>query len=388
MHFANLVQEIAGMFELEAEAKGLAFRFEAQGALPAVVRADQKRVRQILINLLGNAIKFTSKGTVTFRIRYARELAVIAIEDTGPGLSAQEQARIFEPFTRASTPGPTAPGAGLGLTIAKMLTDLMGGELTVKSAPGEGAVFSVKLFLPEVRLAAGAADLQTGALRPVEARPRHGYAGERRRILVVDNEEADRELLVNLLQPLGFELRIAASGHDCLDLLATGYRPEVILMDLAMPGIDGWETIRRVRALGLTRVHIAIVSANAFDKGLEHDVAVSADDFILKPVRHSELLDWLERRLALTWLDALPPRAQAVDDATRRKDWVLPQRPQLDALGEVVSLGYYRGILNKLDEIEAAQPSSAAFVADMRELARRFQFEAMGRHLSEVADGA
>ena len=388
MHFANLVQEIAGMFELEAEAKGLAFRFEAQGALPAVVRADQKRVRQILINLLGNAIKFTSKGTVTFRIRYARELAVIAIEDTGPGLSAQEQARIFEPFTRASTPGPTAPGAGLGLTIAKMLTDLMGGELTVKSAPGEGAVFSVKLFLPEVRLAAGAADLQTGALRPVEARPRHGYAGERRRILVVDNEEADRELLVNLLQPLGFELRIAASGHDCLDLLATGYRPEVILMDLAMPGIDGWETIRRVRALGLTRVHIAIVSANAFDKGLEHDVAVSADDFILKPVRHSELLDWLERRLALTWLDALPPRAQAVDDATRRKDWVLPQRPQLDALGEVVSLGYYRGILNKLDEIEAAHPSSAAFVADMRELARRFQFEAMGRHLSEVADGA
>jgi signal transduction histidine kinase/CheY-like chemotaxis protein/purine-cytosine permease-like protein len=388
MHFANLVQEIAGMFELEAEAKGLAFRFEAQGALPAVVRADQKRVRQILINLLGNAIKFTSKGTVTFRIRYARELAVIAIEDTGPGLSAQEQARIFEPFTRASTPGPTAPGAGLGLTIAKMLTDLMGGELTVKSAPGEGAVFSVKLFLPEVRLAAGAAGLQTGALRPVEALARRGYAGERRRILVVDNEEADRELLVNLLQPLGFELRIAASGHDCLDLLATGYRPEVILMDLAMPGIDGWETIRRVRALGLTRVHIAIVSANAFDKGLEHDVAVSADDFILKPVRHSELLDWLERRLALTWLDALPPRAQAVDDATRRKDWVLPQRPQLDALGEVVSLGYYRGILNKLDEIEAAQPSSAAFVADMRALARRFQFEAMGRHLSEVADGA
>jgi signal transduction histidine kinase/CheY-like chemotaxis protein len=388
MHFANLVQEIAGMFELEAQAKGLAFRFEAQGALPAVVRADQKRVRQILINLLGNAIKFTSKGTVTFRIRYARELAVIAIEDTGPGLSAQEQARIFEPFTRASTPGPTAPGAGLGLTIAKMLTDLMGGELTVKSAPGEGAVFSVKLFLPEVRLAAGAAGLQTGALRPVEALARRGYAGERRRILVVDNEEADRELLVNLLQPLGFELRIAASGHDCLDLLATGYRPEVILMDLAMPGIDGWETIRRVRALGLTRVHIAIVSANAFDKGLEHDVAVSADDFILKPVRHSELLDWLERRLALTWLDALPPRAQAVDDATRRKDWVLPQRPQLDALGEVVSLGYYRGILNKLDEIEAAQPSSAAFVADMRELARRFQFEAMGRHLSEVADGA
>jgi signal transduction histidine kinase/FixJ family two-component response regulator len=346
MHFANLVHEIGSMFELEAQAKGLAFRFEAEGALPAVVRADEKRVRQILINLLGNAIKFTSRGTVTFRIRYARELAVIAIEDTGPGLSADEQARIFEPFTRANTPGPTAPGAGLGLTIAKMLTDLMGGELSVTSAPGAGAVFRVKLFLPEVRLAAGAAGVQTGGLRPAEARPRRGYAGERRRILVVDNEEADRELLVRVLEPLGFELRIAASGHDCLDLLATGYRPEVILMDLAMPGIDGWETIRRVRALGLAHVHVAIVSANAFDKGLEHDVAVPPEDFILKPVRHSELLDWLERRLGLTWLEAAPPRAPAADDSAQRKAWVLPEQPQLDALNEVVSLGYYRGILN------------------------------------------
>ncbi len=248
-------------------------------------------------------------------------------------------------------------------------------------------MFRVKLFLPEVRLAAGAAGVQTGALRPAEARPRRGYAGERRRILVVDNEEADRELLVRVLEPLGFELRIAASGHDCLDLLATGYRPEVILMDLAMPGIDGWETIRRVRALGLAHVHVAIVSANAFDKGLEHDVAVPPEDFILKPVRHSELLDWLERRLGLTWLEAAPPRAPAADDSAQRKAWVLPEQPQFDALNEVVSLGYYRGILNRLDAIEAAQPASAAFVADMRELARRFQFEAMGRHLTEVADG-
>ena len=387
MHFANLVQEIASMFELEAAAKGLAFRFEEEGALPAVVRADEKRVRQILINLLGNAIKFTARGTVTFRIRYARELASIDIEDTGPGLSSEEHARIFEPFTRANTPGPTAPGAGLGLTIAKMLTDLMGGELTVSSVPGVGSVFRVKLFLPEVRLAAGAGGVQSGGLRPTTQKPRHGYAGPRRRILVVDNEEADRELLVTLLEPLGFELRIAASGHDCLDLLSTGYRPDVILMDLAMPGIDGWETIRRVRALGLQAVRIAIVSANAFDKGLEHDVDVPADDFILKPVRHSELLDWLERRLALTWLEVAPPRPEAVPEHEQRLAWVVPGRQQLDALQEVVSLGYYRGILNKLDEIEAQQPTSAAFVADMRDLARRFQFEAMGRHLVEVSDG-
>ena len=388
MHFAGFVQEIASMFELEAQGKGLAFRYEEEGALPAVVRADEKRVRQILINLLGNAIKFTARGQVTFRIRYAREMAAIAIEDTGPGLSEQEHARIFEPFTRANTPGATAPGAGLGLTIAKMLTDLMGGELTVSSTPGEGSVFRVKLFLPEVRLVPGVAGLSStglpGSLKSLAGpRPRHGYAGRRRRVLVVDNEEADRDLLVNLLQPLGFELRIAASGHDCLDLLTAGYQPDVIFMDLAMPGIDGWETIRRLRALGQTSAFIAIVSANAFDKGLDHDVDIPAEDFILKPVRHSELLDWLERRLELVWLETPPDVPLPAAAAASAVSWVVPEKQSLDALHEVVNLGYYRGILNTLDEIESGQPASAAFVAEMRALARQFQFEVMSQHLSQ-----
>ena len=201
-------------------------------------------------------------------------MAFIEIEDTGPGLSAEELERVFEPFTRVNTTGSNVPGAGLGLTMAKMLTDLMGGELKVVSTPGQGSVFKVKLFLPEVHIAPDGAGLKA-ALRSNP--PRHGYAGPRRKILVVDNEEADRELLVKLLQPLGFELRTAASGHDCLDLLTAGYQPDVIFMDLAMPGIDGWETIRRLRALTkaghASRPHIAIVSANAFDKGMDNDVA-------------------------------------------------------------------------------------------------------------------
>jgi signal transduction histidine kinase/CheY-like chemotaxis protein/purine-cytosine permease-like protein len=387
MHFADFVQDLAGMFELEAQAKGLGFRFVAEGALPAVVRADEKRVRQILINLLGNAIKFTARGQVTFRIRYAREMAAIDIEDTGPGLSAQEHERIFEPFTRANTPGATAPGAGLGLTIAKMLTDLMGGELTVLSTPGLGSTFKVKLFLPEVRVVAGTAGGLVDLPHSLRSRPRHGYAGPRRRVLVVDNEEADRELLVNLLQPLGFELRIAASGHDCLDLLTAGYQPDAIFMDLAMPGIDGWETIRRLRALaaGSARVppRIAIVSANAFDKGLDNDVGIPGEDFILKPVRHSELLDWLERQLALTWLEQAPPLA-AQPAAPAPLPLVYPGRKQLEALREMVGLGYYRGILNQLDEIEASHAHCTPFVSTMRALARQFQFEAMGQHLSGI----
>ncbi|RYX90996.1 MAG: response regulator [Comamonadaceae bacterium] len=385
MHFADCVQEMSSMFELQALAKGLEFHFEPEGTMPLMVRADEKRVRQILINLLGNAIKFTQAGHVSFRLKYAREMASIDVADTGPGLGAEEIERIFEPFTRAVSAGPTgpaAPGAGLGLTIAKMLTDLMGGELTVSSTPGAGSVFRVKLFLPEIRVEPG---LHQPVLKAPAVKARHGYSGERRRILVVDNEEADRDLLVNLLQPLGFELRTAASGHDCLDLLAAGLRPDAILMDLAMPGIDGWETIRRLRLAGHEGTNVAIVSANAFDKGLDNDVGIRAEDFILKPVRHSELLDWLERRLAIDWIDTampatLPGRTPVVETPRHR-----PAEALLHGLREVVVLGYYRGIMNKLDEIQAAEPASQAWADDLRVLARQFQFEEIGRRISTPA---
>lgn len=373
MPFADFVHEMAGMFELQAAAKGLAFRFEVEGNLPEVVRADEKRVRQILINLLGNAIKFTTDGQVLFRIRHQREIAHIEIEDTGPGMSAEELGRIFEPFARGSSASHSAPGAGLGLTIAKMLTDLMGGQLSATSTPGQGSVFRVRLFLPEVHSAV----LPRAAVQQPQ---RRGYAGERRRILVVDNEEADRELLVHVLQPLGFELRTAASGHDALDLLAAGHQPHAILMDLAMPGIDGWETIRRLRQLEhLREARVAVVSANAFDKGLENDAGIRAEDFILKPVRHAELLDWLERQLGLRWLQEPPAPAQP---QVQQPPWAWPRTDLLQPLLQAVQLGYYRGILNQLDAIEAAQPQCRTFAEAMRELARQFQFEAIARELA------
>ena len=378
MQFDSLMQEVADMFEWQAQAKGLAFAYEAQGALPLIVRADEKRVRQILINLLGNAIKYTAQGRVVFRVRYAREMAVIEIDDTGPGICAEEQARIFEPFNRSLAPQVGVAGAGLGLTIAKMLTDLMGGELTLNSVPGQGSVFRVKLFLPEVHRSPGLPDPWIGS---APKRARLAYSGVRRRLLVVDNEAADRELLLRFLQPLGFELRLAASGHDALDVLATGYRPDVVLVDLAMPGIDGWETIRRLRKLpGAERILVAVVSANAFDKGLDNDVGLPADDFILKPLRHSELLDWLESRLGLQWLEAAPAGPVAAPVPIE----ALPAAPALAALLEAAELGFYRGILNKLAQIERDQPGCQPFVIRMRALAQQFQFEVMAQQLGEL----
>uniref|UniRef100_UPI0025F39E0C hybrid sensor histidine kinase/response regulator n=1 Tax=uncultured Acidovorax sp. TaxID=158751 RepID=UPI0025F39E0C len=391
MRFADGLHEMASLFELQAAAKGLAFTFDVQGVIPEVVRADDKRLRQILINLLGNAVKFTAQGTVTLRVRYAREMARIEVQDTGPGLTAQEIERIFEPFARGGSGGGStaaAPGAGLGLTIAKMLTALMGGELTVSSTPGVGSVFHVKLFLPEVHGDALGKAAAPAALAAHGQRQRKGYVGERRRILVVDNEEPDRELLVQLLEPLGFELRQAASGHDALDLLATGYRPHVIFMDLAMPGIDGWETLRRVRQMHLPHVQCAIVSANAFDKALDNDVDIRPEDFIVKPVRHSELLDWLERRLGLQWqydeATTAPAGAEPAVVSAAPAPLTYPDAAALLALSQAVSLGYYRGILNTLDDIERSQPAYSAFVGTMRQLAQQFQFDAMSQILEQA----
>ncbi|MDD5478858.1 ATP-binding protein [Rhodoferax sp.] len=386
MAFAELVNDIASLFELEALAKGLSFRCEVSGQLPPVVRADEKRVRQILINLLGNAIKFTAQGHVCLRVRYAREMAFVEVEDTGPGLTAQELERIFEPFVRTAKAAATA-GAGMGLTIAKMLTDLMGGEMSVTSTPGKGSVFQAKLFLPELHLPA-ASTLWASGTQPQHRiylrRARVAYAGERKRILVVDNEAADRELMQQVLQPIGFEVRTAASGHDCLDLLVSGYVPDVILLDLAMPGIDGWETLRRIRELQTHMTSLqpamAIVSANAFERSQSHTEGVPAEDFILKPVRHSDLLDWLELRLHLSWLDAGTQSAKPLT----KPALVYPPASELQPLLDQVNLGFYRGMLNELSRLRAADPSYAPFVTHMQTLSKQFQFEAMRDELNQV----
>jgi CheY-like chemotaxis protein len=324
----------------------------------------------VLINIIGNAVKFTGSGQVVFRLSYAREMAVFEVEDTGPGIAPHEIERVFEPFARGSASGITSgAGTGLGLTIAKMLTDVMGGEMTVQSEVGRGSLFRIRLFLPEVRIAAAELELPR--------RMRIGYAGTRRRVLVVDNEEVDRDMLADVLTPLGFDMRLAASGEECLAMLRD-FPADAILMDLAMPGIDGWETIRRMRAQALSHAPVAIVSANAFDKGLDNDVGIVASDFVLKPVRKAELLDWLGRALALEWLYApRPAPTLATLDPPLATHFVYPSDERLQELDDLVELGYFRGIVTLLDTIEAETPACAAFMAHLRELARGFQFDAL-----------
>ena len=381
MRLREALQQIVQMFELQALSKGLKFEHDVDAA-PQLVRADARRLTQILINVLGNAVKFTAAGRVSFRAAHVRDMAVFEIEDTGPGIAPDDIERIFEPFSRGAHAAAAASGGsggtGLGLTIAKMLTDLMGGEMTVSSRPaaataggapaaGGGTLFRIRLFLPALQ----------GARVPPPAPPRGAYAGARRRLLVVDNEEVDRTLLARRLEALGFEVLQAGSGPAALGLLHE-LHVDAILMDLAMPGIDGWETIRTLRRQRLSDAPVAIVSANAFDKGLDNDAGITAADFITKPVRFDELLDWLGSRLALQWLAAPPPAAPAATaaPATLPASAVpTPSREQLLALQQVVDIGYPRGVARLLDEIETARPDCSAWLAPLRGHAAAFDLD-------------
>jgi signal transduction histidine kinase/purine-cytosine permease-like protein/ActR/RegA family two-component response regulator len=379
VHFAQTVAEIAALFELQAAAQGIAFRHEVQGRLPDWVRADDKRLRQILINVLGNAVKFTREGQVRFTVSHSRELARFEIADTGPGMSADELERVFEPFERGQAAGSAAaPGTGLGLTISKMLTELMGGELIAASTPGRGTTFRITLFLPTVDgEPADSPALRRGA--------RSGYDGERRRLLVVDNEEADRELLRHWLEPLGFEVTTASSGEDALQRFDT-VRPHAVMLDLAMPGIDGWETLRRLRTRGAGATPVVIVSANAFDKALDNDLGITPADFLVKPVRHADLLDWLQQRLDLQWVEAAPAEPKPAPFAGPRtpaggRASAADPGPAMQRLREAARIGHLRGVIAQVDGLADAGWLDADEATACRDLARQFRFDRLVRAL-------
>ena len=377
MDLPELLQQIVGMFELQARNKGLSFKYQPVGEVPPVVRADEKRLRQILINVIGNAVKFTVRGGVTFSVECRHDMASFDIRDSGPGIPAADMERIFEPFTRGST--VQAGGSGVGLTIARMLTDLMGGEMQVSSTPGEGTLFRIRLFLPSVH--------SIQAARELPKLNRIGYVGVRRRILVVDNEKVDRDLLQNVLEPLGFIVEQAASGYECLASVPH-FAPHLIFMDLGMPGIDGWETIRRLRQQQLTEAPIAILSANAYDRGLDNDVGIAPEDFIVKPLKVNALLDWLGKKLGLDWVTSEATATLPAEPPAEPPALQPPGASDLATLDELITLGYLRGILNKLAEIERIDASHGEFVRVLRELARQFQFDAMKEILRKMRDAA
>lgn len=365
--FPAFVEQIEKMCSPQAAEQGLYFRLEHDDRLPAVVRADEKRVRQILLNLLGNALRYTEQGGITLRVSYLRETATFEIEDTGIGMAAEDMEKLFQPFERGN-PLRQDNGLGLGLTITRMLTVLMGGELTVSSTPGQGTCFRVRLYLPQVRV--------PQAVRPFD-HDITGYEGRRRTLLVVDDHLEHRKVLAGLLEPLGFTVIPAASGREALQLVSL-HNPDLILMDLSMPELDGFQTSRLIRQSTGSPAPIIIVSANAFAGDSEARLDPACNDYLAKPVHGPALLEKVRKHLGLKWT------RREVSAPAVAASQPLPA-DAVEELTELAAMGYVRGVVERLDALAASHPECAASIEHLRGLARRFQLDELGRCLTRQA---
>lgn len=369
------LDQLVDMFRLQAAAKGIAFRYARSPLLPRVVRTDKKRLRQILINLVSNAVKFTEAGHAGLKVGFRNDIAEFVVEDTGVGILPEDMERIFAPFERGRLPQVSAiPGTGLGLTITRLLTQIIGGEIRVESKVGVGSRFIVRLYLT------AASSSEEEGRKAAQIR---GYAGPRKTILVADDTAIHLDVIRQSLSPLGFEVATASNGADCL-ALAAERRPDLIMLDIAMPKMNGWETARRLRASLGVETPIMMVSANAHELIERRDADAPHDDFLIKPVQIDDMLDRIGNLLGLEWLYAASRSSSCAEPPALTRHGLTAER--VERLLRLCDMGYSRGIEADLREAEAKSPDAAAAIAQLRAMARSFDFEGL-KHALKIGSG-
>ncbi len=358
-HLPQLLEDVVAVARPRAEEKGLDLRLEAAPALPDLVLGDAQKLRQILENLIGNALKFTVSGSVVLAVPPpVGDRWTFHVTDTGVGISPADQVRLFQPFRQADDGRPPEAGTGLGLVIAQRLAAIMGGGITLASQSGAGSRFSVEVNLTS--LGPGAA--------PAKASERSvsGYVGPRRSVLVVDDVAVNRSLLVEMLSPLGFDVTLAATAAEAL----ASPPPDAALVDLRLPDLDGLELVRRLRAgRDGGRIKIILMSASVLTFNRDEAFAAGCDDFLPKPFREIELQEKLAHLLRLEWLAEGAPAAAAnsaagaasLDAAVRAELLTLAER------GEILPLR------NRLRELGAA--GNDPLLQRLEELARSYRLE-------------
>ena len=365
-----LVEHVRALFQGRAREKGLLLEVQVDGAVPPSIITDERKVSQILINLVGNAVKFTDRGGVTLRVRSdegAEGLRIqVAVEDTGAGIASEEQERIFEAFERVEY-RTAAGGTGLGLTISRRFARLLGGDITVSSEPRRGSVFRLCF---NARPASREAAPEASAPVLVELTPGSAEV----RVLVVDDDQGNRRFLSRLLGDSGFLVREACSGREALGLFEQ-WAPDVVLLDMMMPGLDGEQTAGLMRELpGGARTPIVIVSASVpgVDGGGGGGYSF-ADGFIAKPVRVQQLFAQLARLTGAT-LSGADQTQRPADGAAPGEAPAAERIPQVlrSRLREAVVGGYTDRIADLIDELESRDPQTGRF---LRGLARRFAYE-------------
>ncbi len=364
-----MARDLYALFSPRTAARGVVLAFEGISNLPAQVVGDEGKIRQILVNLLGNAVKFTERGRIVLRLRALEDnahwLLHAEVEDTGPGIAPEELHRLFQQFEQASAGRKAGTGTGLGLVISRSYARMMDGDITVRSVEGSGSVFTVTLRLG-VAAGPGAATPPPSAGRPLRL-----AAGQPPcPILVVDDQDDSRNMLRELLAGLGFEVSAVANGAEAVAAVRNS-PPRAIVMDLRMPVMDGIEATRRIREIDHTgQVRILGLSASVLREGGEPMPGV--DDFLGKPFRDDELLERLRRLLGVRY-DYEPKPTSPMQSPLTRQTLAIPSE-LVSPLRNALAAADLDTILTLLATLAQQSPHTAA---ELRLLADRFDWEAI-----------
>ena len=397
-NFNQFIQAITEMFHMQADQKEITFTYQALTKLPLGICADEKRLRQILINLLGNAIKFTKQGSVTLKVevidngerlmehqegqplddQLPSSKIRFQVEDTGIGIAPDDLEKIFSPFQQVGDPNYRAEGTGLGLSITEKLVEMMGGELHVESILEQGSTFWMTLDLPQVPGQEPSEQTETPVI--IGYRKPASMTNAPFKILVIDDTLENRLVLVYLLTPLGFEVIEACNGLEGLDK-ARECQPDLIVLDLMMPVMDGFEFARSMKQIPiLENVVVIAASASVFDYHQHDSLTAGCHDFIPKPIHTKDLLKRLQRYLGLEWIyDSQTPPALAnqlaVDEAEIDLSTITLPAEQAAIFFELATMGDINGILEQVERLKNQSEQFQPLANKIAQLAKVFEDE-------------
>jgi signal transduction histidine kinase/CheY-like chemotaxis protein len=370
-----IMQQLVDMFQMQASHKGIKFHYVTKGLIPDFVATDKQRFRQILINLISNAIKYTEHGSVTFELNYRNQVAHFSVIDTGAGISQDNQELIFKPFEQVRNAHTQAiGGTGLGLTISRSLAELMGGEITLSSVLGQGSTFKFRLMLSAI---------QRELNEPEYAKTKAvGYVGTPQTILVVDDDDDQRRLMDYLLTPLGFTVLTAQDAHQGFTLLSDNH-VDLILLDVRMPDVNGWQMVQQIREQRYL-MPVIMVSANARDAEFNLQAEGYHNDYVAKPVSFDTLLGKIGHLLELTWQYQ---NIQQIDEtAEDNTDLSKPfaKTDEYQALMALAEIGYLSGFKDKLAELKETYQFPVEVQSQLAEYLELCNFPAIIQYLDEI----
>ncbi len=348
------------LFKIRAQQKGLGFNYQFADTLPNVVRTDERRLRQVLINLIGNALKFTNTGNILITVTNDGDKVEFKVEDTGIGIEENTLKEIFEPFQRVGEEYQYE-GTGLGLAITKALIEIMGGELQVKSVVHQGSCFWFSLALPEV-----ATTIKTKSI--------DHYVDEKKQysVLVVDDKLENRSMLVKMLEPLHFKILQAKNGYEGLDKVDE-FHPDLVITDLMMPVMDGFDMIREIRRRDeIKHTPIIATSASVFEQHQRASIEAGCNAFLPKPIQEYELIQEISQYLELAGLDTV--NLQTEQTTTINVQFT---KEQADIIYELAAVGDIDAIVDYTQKLIALYPANKSLYTQISTLANDFDIDAI-----------